>query len=131
MQPKFNVLSLIQSQMMIRSAMPMVASRQIHARGYNNFNDHVNMIFHEINFALHAAKNTPNIAYIYKKFGDKVMTPEQIMFGFSFICRNRLEKDADFWNIIVPMVKKQLATLDRQTIRPLLMAIEGAAATYL
>ena len=62
--------------MMRRSVMPIVASRQIHARGYNNFNDHVNMTFHEINFALNHAKNTENIAYIYEKFGDDVMTPE-------------------------------------------------------
>ncbi len=89
------------------------------------------MHFHEINFALIHAKNTPNIVYIYQKFGDEIMTPEQIAFGFNFICMNKLEKSPEFWNVIVPMVKKQMATLDRQTIRPLLMAIEGAAGTYL
>lgn len=109
----------------------MVACRQIHARGYNNFDDHVSMIFHEINFALAHAKNTPNIAYIYEKFGDEVMTPEQIMYGFRYIMCNRLEKNDQFWNLIVPMVKKQMATLDRQTIKSLLSAIEGASAGYL
>ncbi len=108
-----------------------VAMRGIHARGYNNFDDHVSMHFHEINFALHYAKNTPNIVYVYQKFGDEIMTPEQIAFGFNFICMNKLEKSPEFWNVIVPMVKKQIATLDRQTIRPLLMAIEGAAGAYL
>jgi len=71
------------------------------------------MIFHEINFALIHAKNTPNLVYIYEKFGDEVMTPEQIMFGFNFIAKHNTERTPEFWNVIVPMVKKQLATLDR------------------
>ena len=53
------------------------------------------------------------------------------MYGFSFICRMQLEKSPKFWDLILPMVKKQMATLDRQTFRPLLMAIDGAAAAYL
>ena len=53
------------------------------------------------------------------------------MFGFQYICTNRLEKSPEFWSVIVPMVKKQLATLDRQTARPLHMAIDGAAAAYI
>ena len=59
------------------------------------------------------------------------MTPEQIMFGFNFILKAKLEKSPDFWNIIVPMVKKQLATLDRQTTKALYSAIEGAGYGYL
>ena len=53
------------------------------------------------------------------------------MYGFKFIATNRLEKSPEFWSVIVPMVKKQMATLDRQTVRSLLMAIEGAAAMQL
>jgi hypothetical protein len=37
------------------------------------------------------------------------------MYGFHFIAMNRLEKTQDFWDIIVPLVKKQIKTLDRQT----------------
>ena len=59
------------------------------------------------------------------------MTPEQIVFGFNFICTQGLDRTPDFWNIIVPMVKKQLTTLDRNTIRSLKMAIDGAAIGYL
>ena len=59
------------------------------------------------------------------------MTPEQIVYGFRYILCNKLEKNEDFWNVILPMVKKQMATLDRQTCRSLLSAIEGAAAGYL
>ena len=111
--------------------MTTFAQRSIHERGYNNFNDHESIIFNEINFALNHAKNTQNIVYIFQKFGDGVMTPEQIMYGFKYICNNRLEKSQDFWNVIVPTVKKQLKTLDRETAGALHGAIEGAAATYL
>ena len=107
-----------------------VAVRSIHARGYNNFDDNVNMIFHEINCALMHCKNTPNIVYIYQKFGDELMTPEQIMFGFKFICNHKLEKTPEFWSVIVPMVKKQLATLDRQTVASIKACIDGAAIGY-
>ena len=41
------------------------------------------------------------------------------MFSFKFICEQKLEKNPDFWNLIVPTVKKQMSTLDRQTIRAL------------
>ena len=40
------------------------------------------MIYHEINMAMMHAKNTPNIVFIYDKYGEKYMTPEQIMYGF-------------------------------------------------
>ena len=59
------------------------------------------------------------------------MTPEQIMYGFRFIGIHGLEKNPDFWNVIVPMVKKQLKTLDRQTTNALKQCIEGAATMYL
>ena len=104
MQPQFGFFTRY-STMTSRSLLPL-ASRSIHQRGYNNFDDHVSMIFNEINFALINAKNTPNIVFIYDKFGEKYMTPEQIMFGFQFICNNGLEKSPDFWNKIVPLVKK-------------------------
>ena len=111
------------AQPTFRTMLPAVTMRSIHARGYNNFDDHVSMIFHEVNFALIHAHNTDNIVYIYKKFGDEVMTPEQIMMGFYKIMVNGLEKSPDFWKVIVPMVKKQMATLDRNTIRSLKMGI--------
>ena len=105
--------------------------RSIHARGYNNFDDNVHMIFTEINAMLMHCKNTPNIVYIYKKFGDEYMTPEQIMYGFKFICYNKLEKTPEFWSVIVPMVKKQVATLDRQTVASLMACIEAASSGYI
>ena len=86
----------------------------------------------EITTALWTAKNTDNIVEIYKKHGgDEKMTPEQIAHGFWFIAMNGLEKSPDFWNYIIPLVKKSISTLDRQTVKPLLQAIEGASAMYL
>ena len=108
-----------------------VALRAVHQRGYNNFDDHVIHYFKEINMAMFHCKNTPNFVFLYQRWGDKYMTPEQIMYGFNFIAQNGLERTPDFWNIIVPMVKKQMSTLDRNTVKPLLMAIEGAAAMFL
>jgi hypothetical protein len=42
-----------------------VACRQIHARGYTNFDDHWSFIHNEINFAFMGAKNTDNIVFVY------------------------------------------------------------------
>ena len=131
MQSRFNFMT---SQAAMRRTMTMfapVSIRSIHARGYNNFDDNVNMIYHEVNCMLMHCKNTDNIVYIYKKFGDEIMTPEQIMYGFRFICWNKLEKTPEFWSVIVPMVKKQLAPLDRQTIASIMCCIEGASMGYI
>ena len=132
MQPRFN---FVQSQAAMRRNQTMlfapVSMRSIHARGYNNFDDNVHMVFTEINMMLYNCKNTENIVYVYKKFGDEVMTPEQIMYGFKFITYHKLEKSPEFWSVIVPMVKKQLATLDRQTVASIMCCIEGASAGYI
>ena len=109
----------------------VVPLRQIHARGYNNMEDVMARDFHEINFALMNAKSTQAIAYIYNKFGQDKMTPEQIFYGFNFIAQNELDRSPDFWNLILPMVKKQIKSMDRQTIPALLLSIKGAAAMYL
>ena len=122
---------LRQQPMMLRmSGMPIFQYRSIHQRGYNNFNDVYEFDFHEINLQLGNAVGIENIMFIYKKFEGK-MTPEQIMFGFRKIGVHGLERNEDFWKILVPLVKKQISTLDRETIRPLMTAIEGAQAMYL
>ena len=106
-----------------RVAMPMAAQRAIHARGYNNFDDVVSMTFNDINSALNCARGTDEIVYIFKRHGEEVMTPEQIMYGFGQVCHKHGEKTPEFWDTVVPLVKKQMTTLDAQTIRPLHMAI--------
>lgn len=88
-------------------------------------------VFHEINAQLFMSKNTNNIVYVYQKFGEDKMTPEQIMFGFKIIATQNLERTQDFWKVIVPLVKKQLSTLDRETVSSMMMAIEGAGSMQL
>ena len=104
--------------------------RLIHQRGYNNYDDDHAHHFHEINFALQAAKNTPNIVFIYKKYGAK-MTDMQIMYGFHYIATNRLEKTPEFWNVILPLVKEQMAGLDSQTPGALMHGVQAAAEMQL
>ena len=88
--------------------------RMVHARGYNNFEDTWAWEFHEINMRLVNARTTPDILNIYKLFNcDEKMTPEQIMLGFKLIAMHDLEKSPPFWNMLIPLVKKQLLTLDR------------------
>ena len=110
--------------------MTPVAVRLVHARGYNNFDDHWSFMHNEINFALNNSKNTDNLVFCYRKYG-QWMTDRQIMYGFHFIGMNKLEKTPEFWNEIVPMVKNQIKTLDRETWKALYMAVEGAAGMYL
>ena len=123
------MMQMYKSSNQVRLLVP-AQQRLIHSRGYTNFDDHHSYWFNEINFALSASKNTENIVFVYKKYGE-YMTDKQIMFGFNFICMNKLEKSEDFWNVILPMVKDQIKGLDRQTPRALFMAIEGAAGMYL
>ena len=61
--------------------MTPVAVRLVHARGYNNFDDHWSFIHNEINFALNNSKNTDNLVFCYRKYG-QWMTDRQIMYGF-------------------------------------------------
>lgn len=55
------------------------------------------------------------------------MTDNQIAYGFWYIAKNELEKTPEFWSIIVPTVKQQLKTLDRNCTRSLYNFIDGAA----
>ena len=49
------------------------------------------------------------------------------MYAFNFICHHKLDKTPEFWNYLVPLVKKQLAGLDKQTTPSLCTAVSGAA----
>mmetsp|Transcript_13816 Transcript_13816/g.17489 ORF Transcript_13816/g.17489 Transcript_13816/m.17489 type:complete len:88 (-) Transcript_13816:589-852(-) len=69
MQPRM----LMQKPMFLLAPMAM---RSVHSRGYNNYDDSVTMTFHEVNLMLMNARNTPNIVYVYQRFGPDVMTPE-------------------------------------------------------
>ena len=53
------------------------------------------------------------------------------MYAFLYIMDNKLEKTPEFWNFLVPLVKKQMTTLDRNTIKSLFNAIRGASIGFL
>ena len=105
-------------------------TREVHARGYNDFHDNWSFIFHEINFALGGSKNTDAFVFVFKKYG-KYMTDFQIAYAFWMIGKNQLERNDEFWSLILPTVKKQLATLDRNCVKSLYHFIEGASAMTL
>ena len=101
--------------------------RCVHARGYNEYNDMWSHIFHQVNFALAGSRNTDNFVFVFKKY-DKYLTDVQIAYAFQYITKNKLLKTPEFWSLIVPRVKSQLATLDRNCTKSLSNIIEGAAA---
>ncbi len=119
--------SRILQKSMTLNQMPL---RMVHQRGYNDFYDNYSFIFHEINFALGACKTTESFSFVFHKYGAK-MTDFQIAYAFWMIGKNQLERTPEFWNIILPIVKKQLATLDRQCTKSLYHFIEGASAMTL
>ena len=104
--------------------------RTVHARGYNDFYDNWSFIFHEINFALSGSKTTDAFVFLFKKYG-KQMTDFQIAYAFWMIGKNQLERNDEFWNLILPTVKSQLSTLDRNCVKSLYHFIEGASAMTL
>ena len=80
-QPNF-LLSFRHARMFQLTVVPM---RQLHERGYNNWNEIYTKTFHEVNFRLLNAKNTHAIAWIYNYYTLDRMTPEQVMYGFNII----------------------------------------------
>ena len=105
-------------------------ARFVHARGYNEFTDCWSHQFHEVNFALGGCKNTDNFVYAFRRYGH-LMTDVQMAYAFYFIASNSLEKTPEFWSVIFPAVKKQLATLDRNCTKSLQHFIDGASAMQL
>ena len=116
----------MRQQTRMNTALYVAAQRQVHSRGYNRFDDDYHFYFTETNFALMGAKNTPNIVFVLQKY-EKHLTDEQIAYAFWQIAAYQLERTPEFWDIVVPMVKRQLATLDRQCTNSMGMMIEAAA----
>lgn len=120
------------SGLLAKQSSPLIQMpvRMVHPRGYNDYQDNWSFIFHEINFALGGSKNTDAFVFVFKKYG-KYMTDFQIAYAFNMIGKNQLERNEDFWNVILPAVKTQLAKLDRNCIKTIYHFIEGASAMTL
>jgi hypothetical protein len=125
----FHFLKLRQT--LTRSAVLMkVPVRMVHPRGYNDFYDDYSHKFHECNIALMNCKETDQFVYIFQRYGPG-MTDTQKAYAFWYIAKQQLDKTPEFWSTILPEVKSQLATLDRNCVRSLYHIIEGAAAMNL
>ncbi len=112
------------------SSLVSFQARAVHARGYNDYQDSWSHTFHEINFALSGSKTTDAFAFVFTKYG-KHLTDFQMAYAFWMIGKNQLERSPDFWNLILPTVKTQLAKLDRNCTKSLIHFIEGASAMSL
>ena len=114
----------------VRPALVMFQARMVHARGYNDYQDNWSHIFHEVNFALSGSKTTDGFVFVFHKYG-KYLTDFQIAYAFWMIGKNQLERSPEFWSLILPTVKTQLAKLDRNCTKSLIHFIEGASAMTL
>jgi|TARA_B110000305_G_C19199166_1_gene520314 hypothetical protein len=82
-------------------------------------------IFHEINGALQSCKNVTDIAFVFEHYSEH-LTDFQIGYGFEFCALNKLPKEAPFWDVILPRVKEQVPTLDRECTQSMMQIISGA-----
>ena len=102
----------------------------VHARGYNDFYDVPAPIFHEVNSAMMGAHNVTDYSHIFRKYKE-YLTDSQIAYAFYDIAVDGHIRTEDFWNVILPRVKEQCATLDRQCTPSLLHIIQGAGEMQL
>ena len=100
--------------------------RMVHARGYNDFTDVPYYTFHDINSAMMACHNVQDYSFVFEKYSD-YLTDFQIAYAFWDISACNLERLPEYWNIILPRVKEQIPTLDRNCTQALLNIIDGAA----
>ena len=129
------ILSVVQSRSMMTAirmaqlnasrSLVMTQTRNVHARGYNDFYDMEYWIFHEVNAALQSCHNVPNYAFVFEKYS-KYLTDFQIAYAFEDIAIDNLERTPEFWNVILPRVKQQVPTLDRQCTQALSKIISAA-----
>jgi len=85
----------------------------VHARGYNDFSDVHYVLFHEINGAMMACHNVSDYAFVFNKYSEH-LTDFQIAYAFYDICADNHIRSKEFWDIILPRVKEQVGTLDRE-----------------
>ena len=108
--------------------MPQVQTKSfatVHARGYNDYEDMPYQIFHEVNSAMQAAHNVTDYAFIFEKYAE-YLTDFQIGYAFRDIAIDNLERLPPFWEVILPRVKEQVNTLNRECTPAFLHIVQGA-----
>ena len=124
-------------QAALRMRMPQASTmivptqmRLVHKRGYNDFYDMPGYIFHEVYAALQSCHNVPDYAFVFNKYSE-YLTDTQIAYALEDIAAHKLIRTPEFWDVILPRVKAQVPTLDRQCTQALMMIIEGAGEMQL
>lgn len=108
----FSKLCLAARPMVAKRCMFAPAQRFVHARGYNTGYDFVYPQHMEVQGAFMHCKNIESFAIAFEYYKER-LTDEQIAFAMFFIAEHNLPKEPEFWNVILPRVKEQLKTLDR------------------
>ena len=104
--------------------------RMVHARGYNDWYDMHYITFHEINGALQSCHNIDDYAFVFTKYGEH-LTDFQMGYTLEQIAIHKLDKLPPFWDVILPKIKEQIPTLDRQCTQSMVMFINGAGGMQL
>ena len=112
---------------------------QVHSRGYNvETGDLYIEDFLDMSQYITDSNKCEDIAYVYKKYEE--LTVDHIAFSFQrigkyyfliFIGTQNWDRGDEFYETILPRVKSQMKTLDRNCVRSLYKIIEGAAAMRL
>jgi hypothetical protein len=84
----------------------------VHARGYNDWYDIHYIDFETINAALQNCHNIQDYAYVFTRYGDQ-LTDFQMSYTLEQIAVHKIDRTPQFWDIILPKIKKQIPTLDR------------------
>ena len=69
-------------------------------------------------------------AEIFKDYENEI-TDYQIAYAFEDIASNGLVITSEFWNVILPRVREQVTTLDRQCTASMMNIIAGAGQLQL
>ena len=97
----------------------------VHSRGYNNFAGDVEWdIVNEMAGYMSGVRNADDVAYVFDKFPE--LTVEMIAYGLNRVAYFNSDKNENFWNVVLPRVKKQLSTMDRYCATTLYSIIESA-----
>jgi hypothetical protein len=95
-------------------------------KGYLKFYDLPTKIFMKVHDAVYSSNTTDQIAHTFQEF-EGYLTDQQIAFKFNQICMTHRDLTPEFFDVVVPQVKKTLLKTDRGCNETLHKIIIGAA----
>jgi hypothetical protein len=99
--------------------------RKVHPRGRNSPFDVHTYDYSQMTQHLMYSANMHDLVMFLRKYRDHV-TDEHIMCAFHRSAEHNMVRNDMFWDEMVPLVKDQLRTLDRQGVHSIHLAIAGA-----